>query len=315
MDLDRIKELAGAATLTEVSDALVRSTLQRRQAAAHAASDRYNTANQTPASEERSKNARDQAVEKLGGSYDAAAARLQRRERLRKRQLSAQAMEALRLAGIPLEEAYDDDDEDPDVKIANADKRQREFEKKNSKAIKAAEKVADKGDEKEEAAATKKATADDEDEPKAAEKAPTEKKEEAKTAAAKGRKPSERTGTCRSWLEAHPGATRAQFVAHCLELGMTKNHANTSFYTLRNKIAASTNEAFMIVHPLDSGTVLAENTRLRRYEWIDICEHNDYVSPMVFSSLFEAEAIVSGMGLMSQAGVATQIDDDGKAVA
>ena len=224
---------------------------------------------------------------------------------------SEYVVEAMKIAGIPINEAYDDDDEDPDVKIANADKRQREFEKKNSKAIKAAEDSADASDDT--AESVKRAEAAEKKEEKAADK-PAEKKEEANTAA-KGRKPSERGGSCRQWLVDHPGATRGQFVAHCVELGMSKAHANTSFYALKKKAVASTNEAFMIVHPLDSGTVLAENTRLRRYEWIDICEHNDYVSPMVFDSLFEAEAIVSGMGLMSQAGIATEINDDGEAVA
>lgn len=94
----------------------------------------------------------------------------------------------LRLAGLPaqetqpLNESYEDfddedTDEDPDVRIASSDKRQAQFEKKNKKSIKTAEKEADTlkkkpAAKKAEAPAEKKA-----EEKKPAEKAPAKKAE------------------------------------------------------------------------------------------------------------------------------------------
>lgn len=222
---------------------------------------------------------------------------------------SSYVVEAMRIAGIPINEAYDDD-EDPDVKIANADKRQREFEKKNSKALKAADKVAAKSDEKEEAAATKEASKDED-----REEAPAEKKEEApaaKPAATKGRKPSERGGSCRAWLAEHPNARLSEFVAHCKDLGMSKAHATTTFYSIKKK--AKVAEAYMVFHPLDSQTVLAENTRMRRYEWIDINEGAPYAEPLIFESMFEAQSIVAGVGLMGQSGIVTKVMENDEPV-
>jgi hypothetical protein len=221
---------------------------------------------------------------------------------------SEYVVEAMKIAGIPINEAYDDD-EDPDVKIANADKRQREFEKKNSKALKTADKVVEKGDAKDEKSASKV-----EDDP--AEKAPVEKKGEVatekKAAAAKGRKCGERGGVCRAWLTDHPNATLAQFKAHAKELGMGVHNASTTYYTFKNKNKVA--EAYMVFHPLDSTTVLAENSRMRRYEWIDLNEHTDYTVPLVFSSVFEAQTIVAGVGLMGQSGIVTKVAENDEPV-
>lgn len=223
---------------------------------------------------------------------------------------SAYVVEAMRMAGIPINEAYDDD-EDPDVKVAMKDKRQQEFEKKNSKALKAAEKVAAKGDAKDEAAASK--TADDEptEETPAAEKKETPAAEK-KEAAAKGRKCSERGGACRAWLTAHPEATLSQFKAHAKELGMGVGNATTTFYAFKKKSKVA--EAFMVFHPLDSNTVLAENTRMRRYEWIDLVEGAPYAEPMVFDSEFEAKSIVAGVSLMGQTGNVVKVVENDEPV-
>lgn len=304
MDMERLKSLAGTTQLNEVSDEAVKRVIVARQAANNQAQDRHNTSNQTADSVERTGREAAVAKKKLGATFDAAGKRLARRRR------SQETLEAMRMAGIPINEAYDDDDEDPDVKIANADKRQREFEKKNSKALKTADKVVEKGDAKDEKSASKV-----DDEP--AETAPAEKKEEAavaekKAAAAKGRKCGERGGVCRAWLTDHPNATLAQFKAHAKELGMGVHNASTTYYTFKNKNKVA--EAYMVFHPLDSTTVLAENSRMRRYEWIDLNEHTDYTVPLVFSSVFEAQTIVAGVGLMGQSGIVTKVAENDEPV-
>lgn len=310
MNINRLKQLAGVPQqLNEVSDATVSNAIRARQKQNWEAQDRASITNQTPASAERNAAKAGEAKAKSFSMQDAAGKRLARRRR------SAETMEAMRMAGILIDEAYgDDDDEDPDVKIANSDRRQKEFEKKNAPALKAAAKKVASADARAEEKGAKAAASEDDDKSEAKSEAKPEAKPEADkpatAAKAKGRAPTDRGVACRAWFKDHPGATRGQFVAHCTGLGMTVANANTTYYSIKKKSAA-TNEAFMIFHPLDSGTVLAENARMRRFEWISIAECTDYTEPLVFESEFEAQTIVDGVGLVSQAGVVIQTMKDG----
>lgn len=209
-------------------------------------------------------------------------------------------------------EAYDDD-EDPDVKIANADKRQREFEKKNAKELSAAEKAAKAKAEKAKAEKAKEAAPaakaeEKKDTPAKAE----EKKETAPTAKTKGRKTSERGGSCRTWLTDHPGATRGQFVAHCLEQGMSKAHANTLFYSVKKKAAVQ--EAFMIFHPSVQNFVLAENLYLKRYQWVGLKDDlYEDIQPLVFETEAAAQHVVNEYDTFGfTPGIITQVMSEGK---
>lgn len=87
--------------------------------------------------------------------------------------------EVRKVAGLPLTEAWhdNDDDEDPDVKIASGDKRQKEFESRNKKHLDDNAEMLKKRTAEQKAAAAKK-----KEEAKAAPK-PAEKKEEPKPAA------------------------------------------------------------------------------------------------------------------------------------
>lgn len=98
----------------------------------------------------------------------------------------------LKLAGLPvvakplteslIDDDYNDDDSDPDVAIADSDKRQSAFEKKNKKSISSAEKEAD-GLKKKDDVKGKKPDAEKKVEAKKAEPAPAKKAEEKKPVA------------------------------------------------------------------------------------------------------------------------------------
>jgi hypothetical protein len=198
----------------------------------------------------------------------------------------------------PVMEAADDD-EDPDAKVAASDKRQQEFEKKNAGALTAAEKAA-------KAAKAK---------PKAEEKkeeAPAAKAEEKKEAKAKGRKPSERGGSCRAWLAENPGATRSAFIAHCVAQGMGKANANTLFYSLKKK--STTTEAWMIFHPMVGNFVLCENKYTKRYQWVGLSEEAGF-DPLMFETEAQALHILNEFDAFgAKPGIAIQVIKDGELV-
>lgn len=213
-----------------------------------------------------------------------------------------------KLAGLPqptaeqLTESWDDDDEDPDVRIAMSDKRQREFEGKNKKHLDdnaemlrkrtAEQRAAAAAKKAEEKKAAKPAEEKKEDkkpeEKKAEEKKAEEKKEDKPTEAEKkrrGAKPNEssKSGGMRAWLAANPGATRGQFIAAAAERGMSKHHANGYFYQLKKK--SQVKEGYMLVHPAAPGYVLAENYELKRMQWVDT---NSEFEPLFFVKEDEA---------------------------
>lgn len=130
------------------------------------------------------------------------------------------------IAGLPpltrvVTEAFDDDDEDPDVKTAMADSRQREFERRNKKELAAADAPA-----KTEEKPTTKA------ESKPATKA--EEKPAAKPVANnRGRKPNADSKAQRA-LAVLKNMSRGEFLKWAeKELGMGKNYAS-AFYAKHN---------------------------------------------------------------------------------
>lgn len=213
-----------------------------------------------------------------------------------------------------------DDDEDPDAKIAASDKRQQEFEKKNKTELSAAEKAAKaakakKAAEKKDAPKAEKKKADapaakaeekKEDAPKA------EEKKEAPASNARGRKPSERGGSCRAWLAANPGTTRSAFIAHCVAQGMGKAHANTLFYSLKKR--STTNEAWMIFHPMVGNFVLCENKYTKRYQWMGLNEEAGF-DPLIFETEAQALHVLNEFDAFgAKPGTAIQVIKDGELV-
>lgn len=217
-----------------------------------------------------------------------------------------------KIAGLaPIMESVDDDDEDPDVKIAMKDKRQAAFEKRNKNELSSAEKEAAikekmdaaKAKEAREKKANEKPAAKKEApkaEPKAEEKPAAkaeEKSEESNEAKRRGRAPSDsaKAGQARSWLAAHPGAKRGEFMAHAAEWGMTRTYANKEFYAIKHKLAranADLKEVYFLSHPSMPSFLLAENREINQMQWVD---PTSPLVPMIFESKAEAEKIVKYM--------------------
>lgn len=215
-----------------------------------------------------------------------------------------------KIAGLPLMEAFgrdEDDDEDPDVKIAMKDKKQAAFEKRNKNELSAAEKAAAEKDRlaKEKAAKEK---AEKKEAPKPAEKKaeekPAEKKEEPKAeekkaesnesneAKKRGRTPSDssKMGQARAWIQSHPEASRSEFMKHAESFNMSRHYANAFFYSVKKKMKVT--ECFILVHPTMPSFVLAENRELNQMQWVD---PTSPLEPMIFEKKAEAEKIAKYM--------------------
>lgn len=237
-----------------------------------------------------------------------------------------------KIAGLsPITESWDrdDDDEDPDVKIAMGDKRQREFEKKNKPELDAAKKaMAERNKAQKEAAAKKKAAAAEEKKAapaKAEEKKPEPKKEapkaepkkedpkpapkeepkaepkaEEKAAEAKrrGAKPNENSKSQRAlaWIRSNPSAKRGEFLRWAKEnLDMGAAYGSAFFARHNPKSSRQVqqaNESWVITHPSMPSFILAENREKGVMQWID---PSSQLEPMIFTNLAEAEKVAKYM--------------------
>lgn len=216
-----------------------------------------------------------------------------------------------KIAGLnPITEAFDDDDEDPDAKIAASDKRQAAFEKRNKSELSAAEKEAaikeKMAKEKAKEARAKKANekpAEKKEAPKAEEKPAAkaeekpvakseEKSETSSEAKRRGRAPSDtsKRGQARAWITSHPEAKRGDFLKHAESFGMTKHYANAFFYTVKK--STKVEECYVLSHPSMPSFLLAENRELNQMQWVD---PTSPLEPMIFESRAEAEKIVKYM--------------------
>ena len=214
-----------------------------------------------------------------------------------------------KIAGLnPIMESVDDDDEDPDVKIAMKDKRQAAFEKRNKNELSAAEKEAaikekmakEKAKEAREKKADEKPAEQKEapkSEPKAEEKPAAaakseEKSETSSEAKRRGRAPDDNSkrGQARNWIKEHPTATRGEFLTHAASFNMSKHYANAFFYTVKKGMKVE--ECYVLSHPSMPSFLLAENREINQMQWID---PNSPLEPMIFESKAEAEKIARYM--------------------
>lgn len=234
--------------------------------------------------------------------------------------MSAWDMKNIRkIAGLPepvitpLVEAVDEEpygeDDDPDVKIANADKGQKKFERKLKKSKKVDPDehtfVHGKGFvKKSEEEAAKKEVA-------AKKAAPAEKKEvvakkddDKKDAPAEAKKrgksedPNGKSGKAREWLGSNADHNRKSFMAHATtNLGMSAHHANTFYYAHKKKTAGSATpaevkEVWVIQHPHMESFMLAENRELNSMQWVDPYHA---LEPMIFDNEESASKIAKYM--------------------
>lgn len=190
-------------------------------------------------------------------------------------------------------EGWDDDDEDPDVKIANSDKRQSAFEKRNKKEIKAANKDADAKEESKKSEDRKPDPESKQDdskkEPEAAAKA-----EEAKR---RGKAPNENSFNqqAKKYAKEH---TRGSFIKWAAENhGKTKNYASAMFAKYnpksgREQKVVEAMKVWGIVHPTMAGFTLADNREMNQMQWIDSSSPLD---SMIFMSEAEANKVAKYM--------------------
>jgi outer membrane biosynthesis protein TonB len=183
-----------------------------------------------------------------------------------------------KIAGVQLNEVWDrdDDDEDPDAKIAGEDKRQKAFEKKNKGELKAAAaatppKKADKkpAEKKEEPKAEEK-----KEEPKAEEKKEEPKAEEKKEEEAKKRGRAANPESFNQHAKANAKSmSRGQFITWAAEKhGKGKNYASSLFAKYNPKSSrqvAEAKEVWILTHPHMPSFTLAENYEMKQMQWVD----------------------------------------------
>lgn len=213
-----------------------------------------------------------------------------------------------KIAGVQLNEVWDrdDDDEDPDAKIAGEDKRQRAFEKKNKGELKAAAKSAPP--KKEQPKAEEKKPEPKKEQPAPAAKAEEKKEEPAK--AAEEKKARSRAANPESFNQQAKAKaksmTRGAFIAWALEVGKGKNYASTLFAKYNPKSSrqvAEAKEVWILTHPHMPTFTLAENYEMQTQQWVDTTSPlntNLYMS--------EAEAIKAQKHLSEWRGQASVIE-------
>ena len=212
-----------------------------------------------------------------------------------------------KIAGLtPIMESVEDDDEDPDVKIAMKDKRQAAFEKRNKNELSAAEKEAAIKEKmaKEKAKEAREKKADEKPvekkeapkaEPKAEEKPAAkadEKPAESNEAKRRGRAPSDdsKRGQARSWLNSNPNASRKEFLAHAASFAMSPAYA--SAFRAAHKAKSKVAECYVLSHPSMPSFLLAENREINQMQWVD---PTSPLEPMIFESKAEAEKVAKYM--------------------
>jgi outer membrane biosynthesis protein TonB len=202
-----------------------------------------------------------------------------------------------KIAGVSLNEVWDrdDDDEDPDAKIASEDKRQKSFEKKNKGELKAADKAvpAKKVEKAEEKKPEPTAKAEEKKDDK-----PAEKKEEPKAAEeAKKRGRAANPESFNQHAKANAKSmTRGAFIKWAAEThGKGKNYASSLFAKYNPKSSRELKEAktgWILVHPHMPTFTLAENYEMKQMQWVD---SSSSFNTLVYTTEAEAERVAKYM--------------------
>lgn len=180
------------------------------------------------------------------------------------------------IAGVQLNELWDrdDDDEDPDVKIAGEDKRQKAFEKKNKGELKAAAKSEPPKKAAKPAAKAEEKKPEEKKPDPAPAKAEEKKEEPAKAAEekkARGRAANPESFNQQAKAKAK-SMSRGEFIRWAADLGKGKNYASTLFAKYNPKSSrqvAEAKEVWILTHPHMPTFTLAENYEMKTQQWVD----------------------------------------------
>lgn len=180
-----------------------------------------------------------------------------------------------KIAGVQVNEVWDrdDDDEDPDAKIAGEDKRQKAFEKKNKGELKAADKSAPPA-KKPEAKKDDKKPEEKKAAPAKAEEKPAEKKEEVKAEEKKARGRQANPDSFNQHAKAKAKSmSRGEFIRWAADThGKGKNYASSLFAKYNPKSSrqvAEAKELWILTHPHMPTFTLAENYEMKQMQWVD----------------------------------------------
>lgn len=201
-----------------------------------------------------------------------------------------------KLAGLPLFEAQDDDDEDADVASANREiAKQKKAGGKAAKGWEQAEKAAKKTDADKDVEATK-PTSKVETTAKPDAKAEPKADEDGDKTTVSPAAEEKFIAMARRFLSTHPDAKAGDLRKHCKEnnIGLC-NHFNSRFDGLKKAITKAAmkkglKEGYVLMHPHMANFILAENTAINQYQWVSLTDNTNTLDPAVFES--EAAAVV-----------------------
>ena len=236
-------------------------------------------------------------------------------------EMSDEVREARRIAGLPLMERWDDDD---DVRKAEEEiARQKKAGGKAAKGWEAAEKQAKRVNADKDmsrlAKRTKEEPEDDEDDEKKEEPA-QDKKPEAAVDKKKAEKPVDKkeepketkkeepaapatdqkfAAAARKFLASHPNATAAEIRGHCEKSGVTvPAHFHSRLHGIKASIKKAmlkkgVTEAYVLIHPQMPTFVLAENGAMNQYQWISAKDDSSSLEPLVFENESAAHKVIT----------------------
>lgn len=228
------------------------------------------------------------------------------KEELKSKAILAELAILKRLAGVPLNEAYGDDDEDEDVKAAEREiAKQKKAGGKAAKGWEQAEKAAKSADadkDLENAETKPAAKAEPKVEAKPAAVEPVATAEAAPAARAAFAK------AIRAVLAQNRDATAADIKKYCADHNVkVLDHIHSHLSRIRKGIKVT--ECYILVHPQMSSFVLAENTVLNRYQWIDANDTKTTLDTAVFETEAAAKEVAQYVkDYRSQATIVTKVD-------
>ncbi|MGZ8924565.1 MAG: hypothetical protein ACXW2E_01650 [Nitrososphaeraceae archaeon] len=216
-------------------------------------------------------------------------------ERLRK---IAGLQESESYSSKQLNERYDDDEDDPDVKAAMDEAKKRKIKLPKVKDV-------DPDKDIESLARSRKSKDSSSEKTEEPKKEEPKKEEPAAEKKRKGKAPQEGSyaGRLRSWIQNNPGKSRKEAWEYAQSIGMTsKPGFSTQYQSAKGKKVVT--ECYVIRHPVSSSFILSEDVMMKQYKWISDSDIEG--EPMVFETKEEAKEVATYLANFK--GIQTIID-------